>query len=140
MLMSDNQYQLQVITPERIFYEDDVTMVTFKTSEGEIGVKKNHIALTTPLVSGLMTIKYNGSEKKAALHEGFAEITPEQVTILADAAEWANEIDVERASEAKARAEALLEKDSPDIDTIRAKAALLRALTRLEVSHYQGEK
>ncbi len=138
--MSDNQYQLQVITPERIFYEDDVTMVTFKTSEGEIGVKKNHIALTTPLVSGLMTIKYNGSEKKAALHEGFAEITPEQVTILADAAEWANEIDVERASEAKARAEALLEKDSPDIDTIRAKAALLRALTRLEVSHYQGEK
>ncbi|WP_304942657.1 ATP synthase F1 subunit epsilon [Vallitalea guaymasensis] len=134
--MANNKFLLQVVTPERIFYEDDVERVEFKTSEGDIGVYANHIPLTTPVVSGMMVIKNDSKVEKAAIHKGFVEITPEKVTILTDAAEWPHEIDIKRAEEAKLRAERRLEADKADLNEIRTKSALARSVVRIEVGKY----
>ncbi|MCT4688683.1 ATP synthase F1 subunit epsilon [Vallitalea sp.] len=134
--MANNKFLLQVVTPERIFYEDDVERVEFKTSEGDIGVYANHIPLTTPVVSGMMVIKNDSKVEKAAIHKGFVEITPEKVTILTDAAEWPYEIDIKRAEEAKLRAERRLKADKAELNEIRTKAALARSVVRIEVSKY----
>jgi F-type H+-transporting ATPase subunit epsilon len=134
--MANSKFLLHVVTPERIFYEDDVERVEFKTSEGDIGVYANHIPLTTPVVSGMMVIKNNSKIEKAAIHKGFVEITPEKVTILTDAAEWPHEIDKNRAEEAKIRAERRLTADKAEFNELRTKAALARSVVRIEVSKY----
>ena len=100
-----NTFLLRIITPDRLFYEGRAEMVEFNTTEGEIGVLPGHIPLTVIVKPGILTIYEPEGEKHAALHSGFAEILQEQVTILAEIIEWPNEIDQERASAAKARAE-----------------------------------
>ena len=84
-------------------------MIEFTTSSGQIGVYKKHIPLTTVLAPGAVIIHEAEGEKIAAVHAGFAEILPEQVTLLAEIAEWADEIDLKRAEAAKARAEERLQ-------------------------------
>lgn len=130
--MAKELYELQIITPEKKFYEKPVKMVIFKSTEGDIGILKNHIALTTTLASGVAVIKEENQEKKAVLHGGFAEINDDFVTILTDSAEWVEEIDLKRAKEAKLRAEEYLKKRSDEIDYTRAEAALMRAIVRIE--------
>ena len=99
-------FGVEIITPDRIFHKGEATMIEFNTAAGEIGVYKNHIPLTTVLAPGVVTIHKDGEDKIiAAVHSGFAEILPEKVTLLAETAEWPDEIDVERAQAAKARAE-----------------------------------
>ena len=95
--MADNLFQLEIVTPERIFYRGEAWMVEFSTLNGDIGVLKNHIPLTTIVSPGVLTIKEAEGEKQAVLHSGFAEILPEKVTILAEVAEWPEEIDITRA-------------------------------------------
>jgi F-type H+-transporting ATPase subunit epsilon len=102
--------------------------------EGEIGVLPGHIPLVAPLTIGAMTVKSPAGQRKAAISGGFIEVTPEQVVILTEAAEMAEEIDVARAEEAKMRALARLEKKQADIDYARAQAALQRAIVRLRVA------
>ncbi len=127
--------KLEIVSPDRVFYEGEADMVEMKTTEGEIGVYKNHIPLTCILVPGILTI-HNGSEvKKAALHDGFVEIFKDRIVILAESAEWPEEIDVERAEKAKERAEKRLTSGDEHIDTARAELALRRALIRIEAAH-----
>ncbi len=126
--------KLEVITPERVFYEDEADFVELRTSEGEIGVYKDHIPLTTILVPGILKI-HNGQEvKKAALHDGFCEIFPDRIIVMAESAEWPDEIDVERAEKAKQRAEDRLRSGDKDVDVARAELALRRAIIRIEAS------
>lgn len=133
--MSEKLFQLKIITPDRIFYEGEVSMLELKTSEGEIGIYKNHIPLTTILVPGIARLKRNEEVKLAALYSGFVEIQKDKVIILAEVAEWPDEIDKNRAMEAKVRAERRLKsKESDDTDELRAELALRRALTRIELS------
>ena len=124
-------FSVQVITPDRTFYEGEVSMVEFTGTEGEMGIYKNHIPLTVILAPGVLRLHEAGDIKKAALHAGFVEILPEQVTILAEAVEWPEEIDRKRAEEAKVRAERRLSSNSGGIDVARAEMALKRSLTRL---------
>lgn len=131
--MADELFKLKIISPDRVFYEGEASMVEMKTSEGEIGVYKNHIPLTTILSPGVVKITESNGIKTAALHAGFVEILKDSVTILAEVAEWPEEIDINRANEAKVRAERRLASKSADIDVMRAEAALKRALTRIEV-------
>lgn len=132
--MADNKsFLLRVVTPERTFYEGQVDMVEFNTTEGEIGVLPGHIPLTVILKPGVLSIHETEGEREAALHAGFAEILPEQVTILAEVVEWPEEIDPERASAAKSRAEERLRGRTPDTDMARAETALQRAVARIEV-------
>lgn len=131
--MADGVFKLKIISPDRVFYEGDVTMVELKTSEGEIGVYKDHIPLTTILVPGIVKITEPEGIKLAALYSGFVEILKDKVTVLAEVAEWPDEIDINRASDAKIRAERRLNDHETGVDEIRAEMALRRALTRIEL-------
>ncbi|MBE5883770.1 MAG: ATP synthase F1 subunit epsilon [Lachnospiraceae bacterium] len=132
--MAENKsFQLRIITPDRVFYEGEVDMVEFNTTEGEIGVLPGHIPLTVIIKPGILHIYEAEAEKHAALHSGFAEVLPESVTILAEIVEWPEEIDEHRAEEALHRAEERLRSRTPETDIARAETALLRAMARIEV-------
>ncbi len=127
-----NNFKVKIITPDRVFFSGEASMVEFNTSEGEIGIYKNHIPMTVIVKPGVL--KITGAEnKKAALHAGFAEILQDSVTILAEVIEWPDEIDEARAEQARERAEKRLASKAPDIDLLRAEISLQKALTRINV-------
>lgn len=132
-MADDRNFALKIITPNRSFFEDEVQMVEFNTTEGEIGIYKGHIPMTVILSPGILTITQEEGIKEAALHAGFAEITQEKVTILAEVVEWPEEIDATRAEAAKERAEERLQSRTPETDIARAETALQRAIARIEV-------
>ena len=125
-----NIVDVEIITPDRVFYSGKATMIEFNTTEGEIGVLPNHIALTTVIAPGIVTISTEAEQIKAAVHAGFAEILPDKVTLLAEIAEWPDEIDVKRAHAAEERARERLEKKEANLDVMRAEIALKKALVR----------
>ena len=130
-----NLFHLRIISPTRVFYEGDVTMVELTTTEGEIGILKEHIPLTAVLAPGVCYIYESPTEiKVAALHEGFVEVLQNQVTILAEVVEWPNEIDVERANEARIRAERRLSENAAGTNISRATLALKRSAVRIEAA------
>lgn len=131
--MADNLFTVEIITPDRIFYHGEATMIEFNTVEGEIGVFKDHIPLTTVLAPGIVTITEQEGVKKAAVHAGFAEILGDKVTLLAEVAEWPDEIDLERARRAEDRARERLEKKDANLDVVRAELALKKALVRQDI-------
>ena len=126
-------FTLKIIAPDRVFYEGQVDSVEFNTSEGEIGILPGHEPTTVIVRPGVLVIDEGETEKTAALHEGFAEILQDGVTILAEIVEWPNEIDLERAEDAKQRAEARLQSKGPEVDVVRAESALRRAVARINV-------
>ncbi len=132
--MADKVFNLQVISPTRIFFDGDAEMVEMKTTEGEIGVLAGHIPLTAILTPGVLRIKQSGGTKEAALHDGFVKIMKDRVTILAESCEWPDEIDVQRAEEAKTRAERRLKSGEKSVDILRAELALKKALTRIDLA------
>ncbi len=91
--MAEKLFQLEVIAPDRIFYSNEVFMVEYNTIEGEVGVYADHIPMTQIIAPGRLTIWEEEEKKKAELLSGFVEITPEKVTILAEAVEWAQDTD-----------------------------------------------
>ena len=134
MAEESRNFQVEIITPERIFYTGEASMIEFTSVAGEMGVYKNHIPLTTVLAPGIVTITEDGGQKKAAVHAGFAEILGDKVTLLAEIAEWPDEIDFDRAEAARERAKARIEnKQDSGIDMIRAELALRKALVRISL-------
>jgi F-type H+-transporting ATPase subunit epsilon len=132
--MADSKnFQLRIITPDRLFYEGEAEMVEFNTTEGQIGVLPGHIPMTVILKPGILKIYEPENEKEAALHAGFAEILSDKITILAEIVEWPEEIDMQRAENARERAEERLRTQALDIDVMRAEIALQKALTRISV-------
>lgn len=128
-------FEVEIITPDRIFHRGQATMIEFNTAAGELGVYKNHIPLTTVLAPGIVKIHMDGEDDVvAAVHSGFAEILPEKVTFLAEIAEWPDEIDAARAEAAKERAEERLANKTEAIDVKRAEFALRKALVRIDVA------
>ena len=125
-------YKLKIVTPEKLFYEGEVEMTEFNTTEGELGIYKRHVPTTVIISPGVLTITEPEGEKKAALHAGFAEILQENVTILAELIEWADEIDEERAVSAGERARQRIAERGDDIDIDRAEAALKRSIARIQ--------
>ncbi len=131
--MDDSKFfELKIITPERVFYEGQVSMVEFNTTEGEIGIYKGHIPTTVIIDPGVLTITEPEQLKNAALLSGFAQILPDEVTILAEIVEWPSEIDEDRAERAKERAEERLATKADSLDVTRANIALKKAICRLE--------
>ncbi|MBR4182416.1 MAG: ATP synthase F1 subunit epsilon [Lachnospiraceae bacterium] len=131
--MADNSFEVRIITPDRVFYEGTAEMIEFNTVEGEIGVYKNHIPLTTVIAPGIVVITEGDEKKKAAVHAGFAEILSDKVTILAEIAEWPDEIDVDRAMAARDRAEKRLAEKDTGLDVMRAEMALRKSLVRIGI-------
>ena len=132
--MADNNlFTLRIITPDRVFFEGQVSMVEFNTTEGEIGIYKKHVPTTVIISPGILTITGEEGVKEAALHAGFVEILQDEVVILAEIIEWPDEIDKARAESAKARAEERLRSKTPETDILWAETALQRALARIHV-------
>ena len=128
-----DNFRLKIITPERIFFDKDAYMVELNTTEGEIGVYAGHIPTTCIIKPGILTIRMDGEEKEAALHSGFIQILPDQVTILAEVIEWPEEIDLHRAEAAMERAKERIAHRTSETDIARAETALLRAMARITV-------
>jgi len=126
--------RLDIVTAERLVYSEEVDMIVAPGSEGELGILPHHAPLMTTLQPGELLIKQGGEDFSMAVTGGFLEVRPDRVTVLADAAERAEEIDMARAEEAKRRAEERLGKEPAEADAARAEAALRRSMIRLKVA------
>ena len=133
MADENKKFELKIITPDRMFYEGSADMVEFNTTEGAIGIYKNHIPMTVIIKPGVLTITDGEEKKEAALHAGFAEILQDKVTVLAEIVEWPEEIDQARAEAALGRAKERIQGKDPKTDIARAETALLRAMARINV-------
>ena len=126
---------LEVITPERKVYEDDVDMVVAPATDGYVGILPHHAPLFTTLGPGVFKVKRGGVEEVLAVFGGFMDVRGDRVVVLTDAAEHADEIDASQAQEARERAQQVLAAGPASAaDEQRARAELQRALVRLRVS------
>ena len=132
-MADDRCFDLEIITPDRIFWKGQAWMLELNTTEGQVGIYNRHIPMTMILAPGVMTIHLEGENKEAAVHAGFIEILPEKITVMAEVAEWPEEIDVNRAKEAEARAQRRIQAHDPSINMSRAELALKRAIVRQEL-------
>ncbi len=134
--MLPESLELIVVTPERQLLEETVVEATIPGQQGELGILPGHAPLMTEL--GIGELSYRTAEVSQpvsiAVVRGFAEVLPDRATVLAETAERAEEIDLKRAEEAKARAEKRLASGDPTIDWDRATVALQRALIRIQVA------
>jgi F-type H+-transporting ATPase subunit epsilon len=126
--------RLDIVTAERLVFSEDVEVVVAPGVEGQLGILPHHTPLMTMLQPGELWIRKGGEEFSLVLSGGFLEVRPDRVIVLADAAERVEEIDVDRAEEAKKRAQQRLKERPPDLDLARVEAGLRRALTRLKVA------
>src|SRR5258708_25239487 len=128
------QLQLQIVSADRSLINERVDEVEIPGSEGYLGVLPGHTPLLTTLQVGTLWYRQGQEKHYLAIAFGFAEVQPDRVTILAQIAEKADEIDLARAEAAKKRAEARLAKPTTDMDFERARIALMKALIRLQVA------
>ncbi|WP_441000203.1 ATP synthase F1 subunit epsilon [Fodinibius sp. SL11] len=130
-----NTFSAQILTPEGSIFDDEVTGVQVPGEMGSFEVKTLHANIISSLEIGQILVrKAAGGEQHFAVTGGFVEVVDNKLTLLAEAAEPVDEIDVERAKEAKQRAVERLESDDKDIDKERARKALKRAKNRIKLS------
>jgi len=135
---------LEIVTPERLAYSDEVDAVVLPGSEGEIGVLPHHAPLVSTLGVGELRIRKGGTEESFAIVGGFLQVRPDKVVVMAETADMASEIDLEKAQEARREAERALESGySEGADLAVARAALQQALLRIRVAerrHREGPR
>ena len=94
-------FDLEIITPDRVFWSGKASMLEMNTTEGQVGIYKKHIPMTMILQPGIVKIHLENEIKDAAIHAGFVEILPDKISMMAEVAEWPDEIDLNRAKEAE---------------------------------------
>ena len=129
-----NTLHVEVVTAEREIYSGEADMVVAKGTEGVLGILPRHAALLTTLAIGEMRIKLGGAEEPLFVAGGFLEVRDNVVTVLADTAEHAEEIDEARAEEARRRAQERLEQATSDVERAEMLGALERAINRIKVA------
>jgi F-type H+-transporting ATPase subunit epsilon len=127
-------FQLEIVTPAKLLVKEAAEEAQIPGLSGYLGILPGHAPLITELGVGVITYKASGATHNLAVAWGFAEVLPDKLTILAEAAERPQEIDTGRAQKAKERAEELLKSNRPDVDYARAEDALQRADNRLSVA------
>ena len=136
--------QLEIVTPERLVYEDEVESVNVPGVEGELGILPHHAPLVSTLGYGELRIRKGGAEESFAIVGGFVQVRPDKVVVMAETADLASEIDLERAREARREAERALETGFTEgADLSAARAALQQALMRIRVAerrHREGPR
>jgi F-type H+-transporting ATPase subunit epsilon len=136
--------QLEIVTPERQVYSDTVDSVQVPGSEGELGVLPHHAPLVSTLGVGELRFRKDGVEESFAIVGGFLQVRPDKVVVLAETADMASEIDLEKAQEARREAERALETSYHEgADLAAARAALQQALLRIRVAerrHREGPR
>jgi F-type H+-transporting ATPase subunit epsilon len=135
---------LEIVTPERLAYSDSVDAVVLPGIEGELGVLPHHAPLVSMLGVGELRIRKGGTEESFAIAGGFLQVRPDKVVVMAETADLASEIDLEKAQEARREAERALEGASTDaVDLAAARAQLQAALLRIRVAerrHREGPR
>ncbi len=127
--------QLDIVTPEKLAYSDEVDAVTLPGSEGELGVLPHHAPLVSTLGAGELRLRKGGAEESFAIVGGFLQVLPDKVVVMAETADLASEIDLERAQEARRQAEQALEGGFVEgADLSAARAQLQAALIRIRVA------
>jgi F-type H+-transporting ATPase subunit epsilon len=136
--------RLEIVTPERLAYDDDVDAVILPGSEGELGVLPHHAPLLTTLGAGELRIRKGGQEESFAVFGGFLQVRPDKVVVMAETADLSAEIDLDKAREVRAAAEKALEAGFHEgADLSAARAALQQALLRIRVAerrHREGPR
>ena len=136
--------RLEIVTPEKLAYEDDVDMVLVPGIDGEMGILPHHTPLVSLLGVGELKIRKGGSEESFAIAGGFLQVRPDKVVVMAETADLASEIDLEKAQQARAEAERALEGGYVEgADLSVARAELQRALIRIRVAerrHREGPR
>ncbi len=129
-----NTLHVEVVTAERELYNGEANLVSAPGSEGRLGILPRHAALLTTLAPGDLRIELNGAEEPLFVSGGFLEVSDDNVTVLADTAEQAEEIDQARAQEARRRAQERLAQAQSNVERAELQAALERAIARLRVA------
>jgi F-type H+-transporting ATPase subunit epsilon len=136
--------QLEIVTPERLAYSDTVDSVVLPGAEGEMGILPHHAPLLATLGVGELRIRKGGEEEYFAIAGGFVQVRPDKVVVMAETADMAAEIDVEKAQEARREAERALESGySEGADLSLARAQLQQALLRIRLAerrHREGRR
>jgi F-type H+-transporting ATPase subunit epsilon len=136
--------QLDIVTPEKLAYSDEVDAVVLPGSEGELGVLPHHAPLISTLGAGELRLRKGGQEESFAIVGGFLQVLPDKVVVMAETADIASEIDLEKAQEARRQAEQALESGYVEgADLAAARAALQTALLRIRVAerrHHEGAR
>ena len=125
---------LEIVTAERLVLSDDVDQVNAPTKDGRVGILPRHMPLITVLTEGELSIIKNGVRTEFAVFGGLMEVLPDRVTILADSCDRSDEIDLDRAEEARQRAEERIAQRKSDQDMIQAEAELRRALMQIRIA------
>ena len=133
----EKYFQLEIITPHRIVFSQKVRHVVAPGRTGYFGILANHLPYLTALQIGRIEAESEDGTKLFATSGGYVEVLNNKMTVLAESAEEASEIDIQRAERARERAEQRLKAKDPSTDINRAKAALLRALNRIQVASHK---
>ena len=137
--MLPEKIELEVVTPQRLVLHEDVKSLEMPGKDGYLGILPGHAPLITELGIGVLTYRTNGEAHFLTVMQGYAEVLPDRVIVLAEISERANEIDVERSRAAMQKAQAELSRaGSPDVDWQQANVRLERALVRLQVASKGG--
>ncbi len=129
-----DKLNLEVITPERLVLRESVDEVVLPGLGGELGILPEHTPLISQLQTGVLTYKQGAASKQIHVSGGFVEVQPDSVSVLSDVAERPEEIDLERAQQARERAEKRLKSSGEDIDFRRAELKLQRAMVRIQLA------
>jgi F-type H+-transporting ATPase subunit epsilon len=136
--------QLEIVTPEKLAFQDEVDSVVLPGSEGELGVLPHHAPLISTLGAGELRLRKGGEEESFAIVGGFLQVLPDKVVVMAETADMASDIDLEKAQEARRQAEQALESGYVEgADLSAARAALQAALIRIRVAerrHHEGPR
>ena len=134
--------KLEIVTVERLLYSDDVDMVVAPGIEGVLGILPNHAPLLTALKYGELIVRKQGEDDQSfAIGGGFMEVVPGKITVLADAAERADEINLDRAKAARERAQGLLDSGNLTMDElVRVEASIRRAMVRIKIAEKRRQK
>lgn len=129
-----NKMPIEIVTPERKVYANEANLIIARGGDGDLGIMAGHTPLVTTLKISSLRVKTDQGEDVISVSGGFLEVKPEKVSVLAEAAELPEEIDVDRATRAKERAERRLAERAESLDHLRAEIALERAINRIRVA------
>lgn len=132
--------KLEIVTAERVVYSEEVDVVVPPGVEGQLGILPQHAPLMTMLQPGELLVRKDGEEESIFVSGGFLEVRGDKVVVLADTAERADEIDLDRVEDAKRRADERMKSPSTDADLAGAQAAMMRSLMRLKVAEKRKKK
>lgn len=135
-----SKLKLEIVTAERVVYSEEVDVVVPPGVEGQLGILPQHAPLMTMLQPGELLVRRDGEEESIFVSGGFLEVRGDKVVVLADTAERADEIDLDRVEDAKRRADERMKSPSTDADLAGAQAAMMRSLMRLKVAEKRKKK